>query len=46
MRQSGCDPRSALNAHDAYGAFQLIDGLLVTGLTGTNVNDFRAIMIV
>jgi glycerate 2-kinase len=45
MRRAGVDPLAALAANDAWGAFNAIDGLLVTGPTGTNVNDFRAILI-
>lgn len=45
MRTAGVDPRAALGRHDAYGAFAAVDDLFVTGPTGTNVNDFRAILI-
>ncbi|MBN9304578.1 MAG: glycerate kinase [Devosia sp. 67-54] len=45
MRQAGIDPRAALAGNDAYTAFKAIDALVVTGPTGTNVNDFRAILI-
>lgn len=45
MRAAGIDPRRALADNDAYNAFRSIGGLLVTGPTGTNVNDFRAIII-
>jgi hydroxypyruvate reductase len=34
-----------LDRNDAYGYFQALDDLLVTGPTYTNVNDFRAILI-
>jgi hydroxypyruvate reductase len=34
-----------LQHNDAYSAFAAIDALYVTGPTGTNVNDFRAILI-
>ncbi len=34
-----------LAKHDAWTALKLADDLLVTGPTGTNVNDFRAILI-
>jgi hydroxypyruvate reductase len=44
-RAAGIDPRRMLDAHDAYGFFLGIDGLIVTGPTRTNVNDFRAIYI-
>ncbi|MGB3244753.1 MAG: glycerate kinase [Sulfitobacter sp.] len=45
MRQAGVDPLKMLQANDAYSAFAAIDALFVTGPTGTNVNDFRAILI-
>ena len=45
MRQAGQDPAAALARNDAYGAFQAAGDLLITGPTGTNVNDFRAILI-
>jgi glycerate 2-kinase len=45
MRAAGIDPRAALADNDAYNAFRAIDGLVTTGPTGTNVNDFRAILV-
>lgn len=45
MRSAGIDPRAALANNDAYNAFRAVGGLFVTGPTGTNVNDFRAIII-
>ena len=45
MRAAGIDPRAALANNDAYSAFQAIGDLVMTGPTGTNVNDFRAIVI-
>jgi len=45
MRLAGIDPRAALADNDAYSAFAAIGDLVVTGPTGTNVNDFRAIVI-
>src|SRR5690606_20919758 len=45
MRAAGIDPRAALSDNDAYNAFRAIDGLVTTGPTGTNVNDFRAILV-
>jgi glycerate 2-kinase len=45
MRQAGIDPRHALANNDAYNAFRAVGGLVTTGPTGTNVNDFRAILI-
>ena len=45
MRAAGVDPAAMLAAHDAYGAFAAIGDLFETGTTGTNVNDFRAILV-
>jgi hydroxypyruvate reductase len=45
MRAAGIDPLAALAANDAYSAFRAIGDLVVTGPTGTNVNDFRAIVV-
>ncbi|MBU4531892.1 MAG: glycerate kinase [Alphaproteobacteria bacterium] len=41
----GMDPLASLAANDAWSAFDAIDDLFVTGPTGTNVNDFRAILV-
>lgn len=45
MRAAGIDPRRALANNDAYNAFRAVNGLFITGPTGTNVNDFRAIIV-
>ncbi|WIY53054.1 glycerate kinase [Devosia sp. YIM 151766] len=45
MREAGIDPQAALANNDAYTAFAAIGDLFFTGPTGTNVNDFRAILI-
>ncbi len=45
LRMQGHDPASALAGHDAWSAFHSLDDLFVPGPTGTNVNDFRAILI-
>jgi hydroxypyruvate reductase len=45
MRTAGVDPSDALRRNDAWGAFEAAGSLFVTGPTGTNVNDFRAILI-
>jgi hydroxypyruvate reductase len=41
----GLAPRAFLDDNDGYGFFQRLDQLLVTGPTRTNVNDFRALLI-
>jgi len=45
IRAAGADPRALLAANDAWTALSLAGDLLVTGPTGTNVNDFRAILV-
>ena len=45
LRAQGLDPLASLGANDAWGAFSAIGDLFVTGPTGTNVNDFRAILV-
>jgi hydroxypyruvate reductase len=45
LRALGADPAAMLAANDAWGAFDRLGDLFVPGPTGTNVNDFRAIVI-
>ena len=45
LRATGADPAALLAAHDAWGAFERLGDLFVPGPTGTNVNDFRAILV-
>ena len=42
---SGGDAEELLGRNNSYSAFDLVDSLLKTGPTGTNVNDFRAIIV-
>jgi hydroxypyruvate reductase len=44
-RAQGLDARKYLAANDSYGIFSAIGGLVVTGPTRTNVNDYRAILV-
>ena len=44
-RQRVIDAQAALANNDAHGFFGAIDGSIVTGPTLTNVNDFRAFLI-
>ena len=44
-RKSGIDARQLLINNDAYTFFQELNDLIITGPTLTNVNDFRAILI-
>ena len=39
------DAQALLDRHDSYGFFQAAGGLVVTGPTRTNVNDYRAILV-
>jgi glycerate 2-kinase len=41
----GLRPRALLENNDGYGFFQALGDLVVSGPTRTNVNDFRAILI-
>ncbi len=45
LRSAGRDPRAMLAGHDAWTAFDLLGDLFEPGPTGTNVNDFRAILL-
>ena len=45
MRGAGLDPSAMLADNDAYSAFAAAGDLIVTGPTRTNVNDFRAILV-
>lgn len=44
-RQQGMKIDQFLARNDAYGYFHALDDLVVTGPTHTNVNDFRAILV-
>ena len=41
----GLDPQARLDDNDGYGVFSALGDLVMTGPTLTNVNDFRAILI-
>ena len=41
----GADARARLARHDSYGFFKALGNLVVTGPTRTNVNDYRAIVV-
>jgi hydroxypyruvate reductase len=43
---AGLKPRAHLDDNDGHGFFQALGQSLVTGPTRTNVNDFRAILVV
>ncbi len=44
-RSLGLDPRAMLDDNDGYGFFAALGELIVTGPTRTNVNDYRAILL-
>lgn len=46
MLDAGINPLRALDNNDSYNALSAIDGLIITGPTGTNVNDVAAVLIV
>ena len=45
-RAQGLDPQALLDGHESYTLFKALGDLVVTGPTLTNVNDFRAILLV
>ena len=45
MREAGTDPEEAMAENDAYAALKAGEALLVTGPTGTNVNDLRVALV-
>jgi hydroxypyruvate reductase len=44
-RALGLDARAMLDNNDGYGFFRPLGDLVITGPTRTNVNDFRAILV-
>ncbi|MBO2517827.1 MAG: glycerate kinase, partial [Clostridiales bacterium] len=45
LKEQGIDIARVLENNDAYHALQKADGLIVTGPTGTNVNDLSVVLI-
>ena len=45
LREKGVDIHRILADNDAYHALKAVDGLLITGPTGTNVNDVAVLLI-
>jgi hydroxypyruvate reductase len=45
IRGGGVDPEEALANNDAYRALEAGGAMLVTGPTGTNVNDLRVALV-
>ena len=44
-RAAGLDPRAMLAANDAHSLFEALGDQVITGPTLTNVNDFRAVLV-
>ena len=45
MLSVGVDPTAYLENNDSYHALKSVDSLIVTGPTGTNVNDVSVALI-
>ncbi len=45
-RAAGVDAAAHLDAHDSHGFFVALDDLVITGPTRTNVNDYRALLLI
>lgn len=45
LRMAGIDPGDVLQQNDAYPALAKIGGLIMTGPTGTNVNDLAVLLL-
>ena len=45
LQEQGIDCQNVLKNNDAYHALKAVGGLLVTGPTGTNVNDLSVLLI-
>ncbi len=45
LRAKGIQVSDVLRDNDAYHALQAVDGLIITGATGTNVNDISVLLI-
>lgn len=44
LEQLGVDVDQVLKNNDSYHALKLVDGLIMTGATGTNVNDVAVLL--
>jgi hydroxypyruvate reductase len=44
-RAAGLDPAALLAGCDSFRCFEASDGLVITGLTGTNANDLRLVLV-
>ena len=43
--KKGIDIEQVLRGNDSYHALEAVGGLIVTGPTGTNVNDFACVLV-
>jgi glycerate 2-kinase len=44
--ERGLDPIKALNTHDTEGVISRVGDAVITGLTGTNVNDLKLLLVI
>lgn len=45
LKEAGFDISETLRSNDAYHALKAVNGLIVTGPTGTNVNDLAVVLV-
>lgn len=45
LREAGITAQDALEANDSYNALKAVDALIMTGPTGTNVNDLAVLLV-
>ena len=45
LAQKGMNPAAVLRENDAYHALKAVHNLIITGPTGTNVNDVAVVLI-
>ena len=45
LSEQGMTVDSILESNDAYNGLKVCDGLIITGPTGTNVNDISVVLI-
>ena len=45
LRQQGISIDAVLADNDSYHALEKVDGLIITGATGTNVNDLAVLLV-
>jgi glycerate-2-kinase len=45
LNKCGIDPRIALKRHDSYSVLHRVGDTVITGFTGTNVNDLKLLLV-